>query len=135
MTLPVQKVSEIINKHSELEKDLSSSNLDSSLFAQKSKEYSSLNEIIKYALEYSSFDKNKKDLEKIISEIDGDEEMRELAKLELDELIKKHKDNEIKLKLYLLPKDEADTKNAILEIRAGTGGLEASLFASDLFKM
>ena len=48
MTLPVQKVSEIINKHSELEKDLSSSNLDSSLFAQKSKEYSSLNEIIKY---------------------------------------------------------------------------------------
>ena len=93
MTLPVQKVSEIINKHSELEKDLSSSNLDSSLFAQKSKEYSSLNEIIKYALEYSSFDKNKKDLEKIISEIDGDEEMRELAKLELDELIKKHKDN------------------------------------------
>ena len=61
--------------------------------------------------------------------------MRELAKLELDELIKKHKDNEIKLKLYLLPKDEADTKNAILEIRAGTGGLEASLFASDLFKM
>ena len=135
MTLPVQKVSEIINKHSELEKDLSSSNLDSSLFAQKSKEYSSLNEIIKYALEYSSFDKNKKDLEKIISEIDGDEEMRELAKIELDELIKKHKDNEIKLKLYLLPKDEADTKNAILEIRAGTGGLEASLFASDLFKM
>ena len=106
MTLPVQKVSEIINKHSELEKDLSSSNLDSSLFAQKSKEYSSLNEIIKYALEYSSFDKNKKDLEKIISEIDGDEEMRELAKLELDELIKKHKDNEIKLKLYLLHKDE-----------------------------
>ena len=66
MTLPVQKVSEIINKHSELEKDLSSSNWDSSLFAQKSKEYSSLNEIIKYALEYSSFDKNKKDLEKII---------------------------------------------------------------------
>ena len=67
MTLPVQKVSEIINKHSELEKDLSSSNLDSSLFAQKSKEYSSLNEIIKYFLKYSIFDKNKKDLEKIIS--------------------------------------------------------------------
>tara|TARA_B100000674_G_C37832562_1_gene911258 strand:- start:180 stop:1256 length:1077 start_codon:yes stop_codon:yes gene_type:complete len=135
MTLPVHKVSEIINKHSALEKDLSSSDLDSRLFAQKSKEYSSLNEIIKYALEYSSFEKNKNELEKIISEIDGDEEMIELAKVELEQLIKKHKNNEIKIKLYLLPKDEADSKNAILEIRAGTGGLEASLFASDLFKM
>ena len=47
----------------------------------------------------------------------------------------KHQSNETKLKIFMLPKDEADTKNAILEIRAGTGGLEASLFASDLFKM
>ena len=46
-----------------------------------------------------------------------------------------HEINENKLKLFLLPKDEADKKNAIIEIRAGTGGLEASLFASDLFKM
>ena len=58
MPLPLQKVSELISKHSELEKDLSSSNLDSKSFAQKSKEYSNLNEIIKFALEYSNFDKN-----------------------------------------------------------------------------
>ena len=135
MTLPINKVSEIILKHSELEKELSTSNLDSKLFAQKSKEYSSLNEIIEYALEYSNFENNKKDLEKIIFETDSDQEMRELAKNELQEIIKKHKENEIKLKIFLLPKDEADAKNAILEIRAGTGGLEASLFASDLFKM
>ena len=50
-------------------------------------------------------------------------------------MIKKKEINEKKIKLFLLPKDEADTKNAIIEIRAGTGGLEASLFASDLFKM
>ena len=61
--------------------------------------------------------------------------MLELAKNELEELIKKNEINEKKVKLYLLPKDEADTKNAIIEIRAGTGGLEASLFAADLFKM
>ena len=61
--------------------------------------------------------------------------MIELAKIELNELESKKDKNEGKLKLYLLPKDEADTKNAIIEIRAGTGGLEASLFASDLFKM
>ena len=135
MSLPAQKISEIISKHSELERDLSSSNLDSKSFAQKSKEYSSLNEIINQAKEYSSFEKNKRDLEKIMIETENDQEMKELAKLELEQLIKKHTQNEVKLKLFLLPKDEADSKNAILEIRAGTGGLEASLFASDLFKM
>ena len=133
--LPLQKVSEIINRHSELEKDLSSSNLDSKTFAKKSKEYSDLNEIIKNAQDYFNFNDNKNELDKIINDRNSDEEMKQLAKQELDEIIKKHQENEIKLKLYLLPKDEADTKNAILEIRAGTGGLEASLFASDLFKM
>ena len=59
MSLPAQKISEIISKHSDLERDLSSSNLDSKSFAQKSKEYSSLNEIINQAKEYSSFEKNK----------------------------------------------------------------------------
>ena len=54
MPLPSQKVLEIIKKHSDLEKDLSSSNLDSKSFAQKSKEYSSLNDIIKFAIEYSN---------------------------------------------------------------------------------
>ena len=135
MSLSNQKVLEIIAKHSELEKDLSSSNLDSKSFAQKSKEYSNLNEIINNAFEHSRFEQSKKDLEKIISETDNDQEMKELAKVEMNQLIQKHKINENKIKLFLLPKDEADAKNAILEIRAGTGGLEASLFASDLFKM
>ena len=58
-----------------------------------------------------------------------------MAETELKEINNKHEINENKLKLFLLPKDEADKKNAIIEIRAGTGGLEASLFAADLFKM
>ena len=62
-------------------------------------------------------------------------EIKELANFELTELIKKNDINEKKIKLFLLPKDVADSKNAIIEIRAGTGGLEASLFASDLYKM
>ena len=53
----------------------------------------------------------------------------------MNDLVKKNEINEKKIKLFLLPKDDADSKNAIIEIRAGTGGLEASLFASDLFKM
>ena len=135
MTLPIKKVSELIDKHADLERDLSSSNLDSKSFAQKSKEYSNLNEIIETAKDYYNFEKNKKELEKIISESNEEKDIKELAKIELEELIKKYQVNENKLKIYLLPKDEADSKNAILEIRAGTGGLEASLFASDLFKM
>ena len=57
MSLPLNKVQDIVNKHSELEKDLSGTNLDSKLFAEKSKEYSNLNEIIKFALEYLGFEK------------------------------------------------------------------------------
>ena len=135
MSLPIKKVQDIVNQHSKLEKDLSENKIDSKLFAEKSKEYSNLNEIIKFALSYLNFEKNKMDLEKIIIDKNNDEEIKDLAKKEIEELNLKHKENETKLKIFLLPKDEADSKNAILEIRAGTGGLEASLFASDLFKM
>ena len=66
---------------------------------------------------------------------DGDEEMRELAKMELSELEDKLPEMEEELKLLLLPKDPNDEKNVILEIRAGTGGEEAALFAADLLRM
>ena len=133
--IPVDKVREIIKKHQSLEKELSSGAIEKKLFASKSKEYSELNAVICYAKEYLTFDKTKDDLKKIISDENNDKEMIELAKIELNELEARKDKNENKLKLFLLPKDEADTKNAIIEIRAGTGGLEASLFASDLFKM
>jgi len=133
--VPIKKVEDLINKHSNLEKELSSGNVDKKLFAEKSKEYSDLNEIMKEAKDYISFEKNKNDLETIINDSSSDKEIKEIAYIELQEIIKKHKNNEKKIKLFLLPKDEADSKNAIIEIRAGTGGLEASLFASDLFKM
>ena len=133
--IPSKKIEELILKHKNLEGELSSGNIDKKLFAAKSKEYSDLNEIIDQAKKYLNFDKNKKDLEKLIQDNDGDKEMKEMAQLELDQLIKNNHFNEKKIKLFLLPKDDADSKNAIIEIRAGTGGLEASLFASDLFKM
>ncbi len=133
--IPNNKVKDLILKHLYLEKELSSGEIDKKNFASKSKEYAELSNIINEAKEYDSFNKNKNDLEKIINDKNSDEEMKELAKNELEELIKKNEINEKKIKLYLLPKDEADTKNAIIEIRAGTGGLEASLFAGDLFRM
>ena len=133
--LPLSKVQDLIHKHSRLEKELSSQEIDKKTFAEKSKEYSDLNDIIKEANSYFNFQKNKDELEKLINDNNSDDEMKDLAISELNELEKNNERNEKKIKLFLLPKDEADTKNAMIEIRAGTGGLEASLFASDLFKM
>jgi len=133
--VPINKIEELINKHSLLEKELSSGKTEKKQFAEKSKEYSDLNDIIKQAKQYISFEKEKNELEKIINDTNSGNEFITMASDELGTLKKQHKINEKALKLFLLPKDEADKKNAILEIRAGTGGLEASLFASDLFKM
>ena len=133
--IPLEKVREIISRHKTLEKELSSDQIDKKKFAKTSKEYSDLNEILVYAKQYIDFDNNKLELEKIINDSANDFEIINLAKSELGELVKNKDINEKKLKLFLLPKDEADAKNAIIEIRAGTGGLEASLFAADLFKM
>ena len=133
--LPNTKVKSLISKHAELEKELSTGEIDKKNFAEKSKQYSELNEIINEAKEYIQFKKNKDELDKIISDTKIEKDIKELAELELNDLIKNNNENEKKIKLFLQPKDEADTKNAIIEIRAGTGGLEASLYASDLFKM
>ncbi len=133
--VPLSKVQDLIVKHSKLEKELSSQEIDKKSFAEKSKEYSNLSDIIKEAISYFNFQKNKNELKNLINDNDTDKEMRDLAISELNELEKNNESNEKKIKLFLLPKDEADTKNAMIEIRAGTGGLEASLFASDLFKM
>ena len=133
--IPQKTIEELISKHSLLEKDLSSGKIDKKFFAEKSKEYSDLNEIIEDAKKYISFEKDKAELEKILEDKSSDEELSKMAEIELKDLQNEYEKNEKKLKLFLLPKDEADKKNAIIEIRAGTGGLEASLFASDLFKM
>ncbi len=133
--IPLQKVKDIIDKHNNLEKELSSGDVDPKLFARKSKEYSNLENIIITAKEYINFETEKKDLEQILKDKDNDAEMIEMAKKDLNEMEAKKEKNENKLKIFLLPKDEDDDKNAIVEIRAGTGGLEASLFCSDLFKM
>ena len=133
--IPEKTIEELITRHSSLEKDLASGNVDKKLFAEKSKEYSDLNEIVHNAKKYASYKNDKIELEKILNDKNSDEELMKMAHTELSDLNSQFEKNEKKLKLFLLPKDEADKKNAIIEIRAGTGGLEASLFAGDLFKM
>ena len=133
--IPIDKVKQIVNRYNSLEKELSQGKFDPKLFAKKSKEYSDLKNIISTALNYIDFDKNKKDLNNIINDKKNDKEMIVLAQKELETAVLKNTDDERKLKIFLLPKDRDDEKNAIVEIRAGTGGLEASLFVSDLFRM
>ena len=133
--IPLDKIKKIVNKYESLEKDLASGDISKKDFVEKSKEYSSIGEIIDQAKSYLIFDKEKNELEKIIEDKKGDKEMIQLAKNELNDLIKKNQNDEKNLKIHLLPKDEADSKNAILEIRAGTGGDEAGLFVADLYKM
>ena len=133
--IPIEKVQDIIARHNELEKELSSGNIDPKLFAKKSKDYSNLGNIISIAKEYVKFENEKKDLEQIVEDKKNDTEIIELAEKDLNTLKIKKEEYESKLKIFLLPKDEDDDKDAIVEIRAGTGGLEASLFAADLFKM
>ncbi len=133
--IPLDKIKKIIDKYQLLEKELASGEISKNDLVKKSKEYSSIGEIIQEAKHYLNFQKEKESLEKIIEDKSNAKDMLQLAKNELEELIKKNEDYEKILKVYLLPKDEADSKNAILEIRAGTGGLEATLFVADLYKM
>ena len=133
--IPFQKVKDIIVQHDNLEKELSTGSIEPKLFAKKSKEYANLGNIISIAREYVNFDSLKKDLQQILDDKNNDLEIIELAKKDLNEMEAKKKVYENKLKIFLLPKDEDDDKNAIVEIRAGPGGLEASLFCADLFKM
>ena len=133
--IPLEKVEHIVSTYETLEKELASGDINKKDFATKSKGYSSIREVINQARSYLGFEKEKAELEKIIEDKNSDKDIIELAKNELIQLSKQREENEKILKVYLLPKDEADSKNAILEIRAGTGGLEATLFVADLYKM
>jgi len=84
--IPIKTVEELITKHSTLEKELSSGDLDKKLFAEKSKEYSDVNEIIEVAKSYVSFENDKNELEKILNDTSSDEELKNMADSELTEL-------------------------------------------------
>ena len=107
---------------------------DMDRYVKLNKEYKDLEPVIEAYKEYKNILSNIDSTKELLS-TEKDEEMREMAKMELDELIEKGDPMEEKIKILLLPEDPEDAKNAILEIRAGTGGDEASIFAGDLFRM
>ena len=102
--IPDKTIKDLISKHSNLEKELSSEDIDKKFFAEKSKEYSNLNEIVDEAKKYLSFTRDKHELEKILGDQNSDAELLKMAEIELKELEIQYKKNEKKLKLFLIPK-------------------------------
>jgi len=133
--IPRDKVENIVNRFNELELILAKPDLKKEEFISNSKEYSNLNDIITFARSYLKVLDDLKNTKNILEDKATDKEFYEMAEIELKELKKEEEECVKRLKVFLLPKDEADEKNAIIEIRAGTGGQEAALFAADLFNM
>lgn len=107
---------------------------DMKRFVRLNKEYRDLEKIVIAKREYEGLTKNIRDAKELL-ENESDADLRELARAELDESLAKMPDLEEKIKLLLVPADPEDSKNAIVEIRGGTGGDEAAIFAGDLFRM
>jgi peptide chain release factor 1 len=126
----------ILDRYNELRDKLASSEMGSrDEFASLSKEYSDLTPIVEKITHLHKVQKDLCDLNAIIADQSSDPEMKEMAEEELRALEADLPNIERSVKLSLLPKDKADEKNAILEVRAGTGGDEAALFAGQLFRM
>ena len=106
---------------------------DNKKFTAISKEYRSLEKIVKVRNEYAALLDDISFNKEVLNS--DDEEMRDMAKDELPGLVEKKEELEKQIRNMLIPKDPQDEKNCILEIRAGTGGDEASLFAGDLMRM
>jgi peptide chain release factor 1 len=132
----LDKLEAIHARFKEVEVLLSSPEVASDMkqFTKLNKEYSDLKKISEKYFEYKNLLSNLSEAKEIL-DAGGDPEMKELAKEEFEELSARKEPLEEEIKMLLIPKDPEDDKNAILEIRAGTGGDEASLFAGDLFRM
>ena len=130
-----QKLEAVETRCIQLDEFLSDSEIinNQERFQKYAKERSELSELLDTYRIYKKVCKELEESEQLISE--GDEELRQLAKSEAQKLEEEKEVQENKLKLLLLPRDSRDEKNIILEIRAGTGGEEAAIFVSDLFKM
>ncbi|MDC1080698.1 peptide chain release factor 1 [Flavobacteriaceae bacterium] len=107
---------------------------DQKRYVQLNKEYKDLRILTEKANQYKALSSNIKEAEEIINE-GGDAEMVEMAKMQLEEAKEKLPELEEEIKFLLIPKDPEDSKNVVVEIRAGTGGDEASIFAGDLYRM
>jgi len=131
----LDKLKAINDRFQQVERLISSPDAmnDMKLYVLLNKEYKELGPIIKAYHEYKDIISNINSSKEILKE--NDLEMKEMAKMELDDLLPRKQEMDEEIKVLLIPQDPEDSKNAVMEIRAGAGGDEASIFAGDLYRM
>jgi peptide chain release factor 1 len=132
--LPIEKMRELERRFGEIEARMSEGPA-ADVYVKLASEYSELQPVVRKIREYEKSIAEVADLRAMLTDKGTDREMRELAEMELPEAEERLEALEKDMQVLLLPKDAADERSAILEIRAGTGGNEAALFAGDLFRM
>ena len=131
MTIPAERLDQITHRFAELEARMASGTLEGDAFVQASRDYAELEPVAKIAAEVKAMRAEMPELEAMLA----DPEMKAMAEEELAAIRAKLPEAERQLAITMLPRDSADAKPAMLEIRAGTGGDEAALFAGDLYRM
>ena len=130
-----ESLSRVLARHAELEALMAEGKASGEAIVRMGREYSELGPVVAAVNAFRKAEKDVKAMAEMLEDPATDPDMRELAEAEYHDLKDRLPDLERKIQLLLLPRDEADEKNAILEVRAGTGGDEAALFAADLFRM
>lgn len=130
-----EKLANVVNRYNELEALIAEPGVSPDSLVKMNKELAGLAPVVETINEYNQMKKSLAEAKDIMEDTSMDKEMKELAEAEYYELKNQLPEKEKSIKILLLPKDADDEKNAILEVRAGTGGDEAALFAADLFEM
>jgi len=132
--IPQEKLDKMIGRWAAIQAELNAG-VNQAAYARLTKEFSALNPVVETIEALRAAEKERGDLNALIADAGSDREMAALARADLEALEPRVEALEQQLKIQLLPKDAADERSAILEVRAGTGGDEAALFAADLFRM
>ncbi len=130
-----EKLANVVNRFEEIQALISSPDLNAEELVKMNKELSALTPVVEAVQQYKHAEQNMNDAKAMMDDSSLDKEMREMAESEYYDLKEQLPSMEKQIKILLLPKDDEDEKNAILEVRAGTGGDEAALFAAVLFEM
>jgi peptide chain release factor 1 len=133
-TIPKEKLDKLIGRWSAIQEELNAG-VNQATYAKLTKEFAALNPIVATIEALKAAEKESADLKALIADPSSDKEMLAMARADLDALEPRREELTQKLRLQLLPKDAADERSVIVEVRAGTGGDEAALFAADLFRM
>jgi peptide chain release factor 1 len=133
--IPRQKLDSLVSRWESIQGELNQGDVAQDAYAKLTKEFSELNPIVATIQSLQELEKEQQDLEAMMSDASADKEMQVLAREEHEALLPRLAALASELQVQLLPKDAADERSAIVEIRAGTGGDEAALFAADLFRM